>query len=55
VVLEEGSPMSVEDLKCLCARELQPQMVPSRIAVMSDLPLGAAGKTLMRASPDSDL
>jgi acyl-coenzyme A synthetase/AMP-(fatty) acid ligase len=53
VVLEDGAGNDVENLKTLCMRELEPQMVPSEIAVVKDLPQGVSGKTLSGVSSGS--
>ena len=53
VVLENGAGNDVEDLKTLCRRALEPQMVPSEIAVVADLPQGVSGKTLSGVSSSS--
>ena len=52
VVLENGAG-NVEALKTLCMRALEPQMVPSEIAVVADLPQGVSGKTLSGVSSSS--
>jgi fatty acid CoA ligase FadD36 len=54
VVLENGAGNDVEDLKALCMSELEPQMVPSEIAVVADLPQGISGKTLSGVSSSSN-
>ena len=53
VVLENGAGNDVEDLKTLCMRALEPQMVPSEIAVVADLPQGVSGKILLGVSSSS--
>ena len=54
VVLEAGMGNDVEDLMTLCRRSLEPQMVPSEIAVVADLPRGVSGKTLSGVGTSSN-
>lgn len=38
VVFEKGAQTNVERLRALCARDLEPHMVPREIIAVSDLP-----------------
>jgi len=52
VVFEREAQTNVERLRALCARELEPHMVPAEIIAVSDLPRGSGGKTLLRAESE---
>ena len=53
VVFEHGKRNDVERLKALCARELEPHMVPREILAVSELPQGGGGKTSLKVDPGS--
>jgi fatty acid CoA ligase FadD36 len=48
LVFEKDAEADVERLRALCARELEPHMVPREIVDVPDLPRGGGGKILMR-------
>lgn len=49
VVFEKDAEANVERLRALCARELEPHLVPREIVAVAELPRGSGGKTLLRA------
>ncbi len=53
VVFEMDAGADVEQLRALCARELEPHMVPREIVAVPELPSGPGGKTVRRESSRS--